>query len=192
MTMQGPSEPSMGTPTGAIPQPPPGGPPDDLDPSEALRLSGRSGDTAVVFRLNRDVPLLHRLAELATDRLEWLIENRRMVAAGGVALVAVVALAATIGGAYRGHPLPITPAAPPRPPVVLPLSAEPAPAPAAAVPAPAPAAAAEVDPAPAARPTPRPRKPRVRATTPAAVPRKTVAAPSAHPGPRLATPPARW
>src|SRR5678815_3565819 len=104
---QGPSEQSMGASLGAVPQPPPGPPndvDDDLDPSQALRLSARSGDTQVVFRLGRDVPFLHRLAAVAADRLEWLSENRRIVIAAVVAVLAVVALTGMIGGAYRGRP----------------------------------------------------------------------------------------
>jgi hypothetical protein len=193
----GPSEQSMGAPVGAVPQPPPGLHPDlasDLEQSQALRLSARSGDTQVVFRLNRDVPFLHRLAELARDRLERLMDNRRLVIAGAIALVAVVTLTAMIGGAYRDPPTPATPPAPAAQvhPVVLPLPAEP--------PAPPPAALEDRgQPAAPSPPATRPHKPRPRLASPklaspatAAARRKAGQAPAAHPSTRPPTPPARW
>ena len=189
----GPSEHSMGASLGAVPQPPPG-PPDELDQSQALRLSARSGDTQVVFRLDRDVPFLHRLAEAAGDRLEWLSENRRIVIAAVVAVLAVVALTGVIGGAYRGHPLPAAPpAAAAHPaPVVLPLP--PAPAVPGIPPVPPAAAAAtapvieEIPEPPPPPPAPRLHKRRVRL---APAPGKSPAA-IAHPSPRPTTAPVRW
>jgi hypothetical protein len=82
----------------------------------------------VVFRLERDVPLVHKLHVLAARAGEQLLENWRMVLAGGVALVAVVALAVMVGGAYwhRPVPAPAAPAAalpPPAPPVAQPAAA---------------------------------------------------------------------
>jgi hypothetical protein len=145
-TMHGPTEPTPGVPAGAIPQPPPPSPRNDPEDPFA-----RSGDTDVVFRLERDVPLVHRLRELAVNGVELLLENWRMVAAGGVALTAVVALAIVVGGAYRAHSAPApaaTPAAPAPPPAVAQPAEAAAPAampPAAAVPVAEPAR-------PAARP----------------------------------------
>ena len=146
-TTQGPTEPASGTPPGAIPQPPPPSPDPAEDPF-------RSGDTAVVFRLERDVPFVHRLHVLATSAGEQLLENWRMVLAGGVALVAVVALAVMVGGAYWHRPAP-APAAraaalpPPAPHVAQPAAAV------APVVVPLPAVASPTEqapPGPAARP----------------------------------------
>jgi hypothetical protein len=214
-TSEGPSEHTIGAAVGAVPQPPnPAG--DfvaDIDPSEPLRLTARSGDTAVVFRLDRDVPLLHRLAEKAADRLERLIENWKIVTAAAVGVLALAALALTIGGAYAERPPPVT-AAPPR-------AATPPPAPALAAPAtptvPAPPAMlhpAEARPAVAAterkpaladhstaRPLPRRTPAHAKASGPShkatALPPKRVrkaaatVVPSAHPGARPIAP-ARW
>jgi len=197
-TTQGPSEPSMGTPLGAVPQPPPGGPPEptEPDPSQSLRLSSRSGDTAVVFRLSRDVPFLHRLRELASDRLERLLENPRMAIAAVVSVLGVGALAVIIGDAYRPHPTPVSAPVPAAHPVVLPLPAQAAPpAQPAQVAAPPAEVEASPEPAPPPRPVPRPRKPRAkvavaRVQAPAPLAGKAQAAPPARP--RLPAPPTRW
>jgi hypothetical protein len=98
------------------------------DHSEALRLEGRSGDTDLVFRLGRDVPFLARLRERLDKLLEWLADNRRMLLAAGVALAALVVLAQIIGGAYRPRQPP-SPAAPIRPPAIVPADPAPSPAP---------------------------------------------------------------
>jgi len=107
-TTHGPIEPTAGTP-GAVPQPPRPfrtGP----DPRDTPEAFARSGDTDVVFRLERDLPLVHRLREAVADRL---FDSWRMVVAAGLGLLALVALAVVVGGAYRGRP-----AAAPTPPTV--------------------------------------------------------------------------
>ena len=154
-TTHGPTEPAAGVPPGAIPQPPPPAPGADPQPDDPAH----SGDTDVVFRLERDVPLVHRLRELAASGVEQLLENWRMVLAGGVALAAVVALAVVVGGAYRNRPVPApAPAAsvPAAPVVPHPAEAPPveAPLPAVAVPA------EEAPPRPAVRVRARPAHPR--------------------------------
>ena len=126
----------VGAPPGAVPQPPPPAPPDTPEPF------ARGGDTDVVFRLERDLPLVHRLRELASKALDGLFENWRMVAAGALGLLALGFLAAVVGGAYGHRPPPAPPpaaalpASPVPAPVLIPLPAEAAPAPAPARPAP--------------------------------------------------------
>src|SRR3954447_14976937 len=103
-TMHGPIEP-MSAPAGAVPQPPsrPGG---IAEAGDTLGSVARSGDTDVVFRLARDVPLVHRLRELASDGLERLLDSWRMVVAGALGLLALGSLAAVVGGAYGHRPPP--------------------------------------------------------------------------------------
>jgi len=129
-------EPVRVPPVGAVPQAP-GGFVKDIDPSEPLRLLSRSGDTAVVFRLDRRLPFLRRLGERAMEGLDRLADHRRVLIAAGAGLLAVGALATMMGGAYRKHPSPHEPApAAVVAPTVVPIEATPA----AAVPdAPAPA-----------------------------------------------------
>jgi hypothetical protein len=122
-------EPVAVPPVGAIPQPPPGGGfVDGIEPSEPLRLLSRSGDTAVVFRLERRLPFLHRLAEQAAQRLDRLLDYRGILIAGGVVLLAVGALALTMGGAYRKPPSHHETPAAAASPLVVPLVAPPVPA----------------------------------------------------------------
>ena len=171
-TTQEPNEPTMGPPPGAIPQPSPG-------PLAADAETARSGDTDVVFRLDRDVPLLHRLRELASNSLDRLFDNRRMVMAGVLAVLALGGLAVTMGGAYRKRP----PVAPPAPPPAL---AQPA---AVVAPPPAPAPVTAVAPVAAPRevapPRPAPRVRPVHARAKGAPAKKATAVPPArpHPGP---------
>jgi hypothetical protein len=139
-TTHGPIEPMAGAP-GAVPKPPrlfrTG--PEAGDPPEFF---ARSGDTDVVFRLERDLPMVHRLRELASAAADRLLDNWRMVAAAGLGLLAVVTLALVVGGAYRGRPTPATltppaaaaPAAPAPTPAAV-LTSRPAAAPQAARPA---------------------------------------------------------
>jgi hypothetical protein len=107
-TTQGPIEPMVGTPPGAIPQPPrpPGSDPEAADPFAP------GGDTDVVFRLERDVPVVHRLRELAAAGVDRLFDSWRMVVAAAVGVLALVALTVMVGGAYRHRPV-VPPAPPP-------------------------------------------------------------------------------
>jgi hypothetical protein len=160
-------EPVTVRPVGAIPQAPAaGGFVNGIDPSEPLHLLSRSGDTAVVFRLDRRLPFLHRLADRAAQLLDRLIDQRRILVAGAVVLLALGALAMTMGRAYRTPPSPHEPspaaaAAPMVVPVVAPPAAAPAPV---ALPTPPPPAVRNST-APAksgvAHRTSRPKKPRV-------------------------------
>jgi hypothetical protein len=157
-------------PVGAIPQAPaPGGPGSDSDSSQSLRLLARSGDTDVVFRLNRRLPFLRHLAEVAAERLDRLADQRRLLIAGAVVLLALGALATVMGGAYRkppaSPPVIVAPVAPPAPgPVSPPVTAPPELASAPDTPAPV---AASVPPPPAKavahRRAVHPRKPHARA-----------------------------
>jgi hypothetical protein len=109
---------------GAVPQPPP--PVIEGWPVDRAGSAARSGDTDVVFRLERDVPLVHRLRELGAAAVDRLFESWRMVAAGGLVLLALGALAVTVGGAYGHRPPPAPPAAVPSPvptPAALPVPA---------------------------------------------------------------------
>jgi hypothetical protein len=148
-------EPSTGAPVGAVPQAPAPGFISTIDPSEPMRLLSRSGDTDVVFRLERPLPFLRHLGEASADRLDRLADYRRILIAGAVVLVAVVALALVMGGAYRKAPshadmkvaVPAAVAA-----VAMPVAVAP--------PLPSPVAAAPVEtPAPAVRATPRAKAP---------------------------------
>jgi hypothetical protein len=101
-TTHGPIEPTAGAP-GAIPQAPrPFG--TGPDPRDAPETFSRSGDTDVVFRMERDLPLVHRLREAASGAADRLLDNWRMVVAAGLGLLALVALAVVVGGAYRSQP----------------------------------------------------------------------------------------
>jgi hypothetical protein len=103
----------------------------------------------MVFRLERDVPVVGRLREVAAEFLDRLSESWRMVAAGGVGLLALGFLATVVGGAY-GHRTPAAPA----PATALPSPPPPMPEPTSPVPAPAPAATADQLAAAPARPVP--------------------------------------
>jgi hypothetical protein len=98
-------EQTRGAPIGAIPQTTPTTSNElPVDQTERWSSEARSGDTEVVFRLERDVPMLRRLKQLCADGLDRLIEHRRILVAGVLVTAAVVALASLMGGAYRDRP----------------------------------------------------------------------------------------
>jgi hypothetical protein len=148
-TTDGSTEPAAG----AIPQP--GS--ERVDATEALRLTSRSGDTDVAFRLDRERPWWRQVMPLVREGVYRLTSRQRWLAAGGLALV----LAVTIPILATRGPDPV--ASPPGPPAV---AREPAklvaPVPAQPIAAPPPVVAQPVVSEPA-RPTParvRPAPPR--------------------------------
>jgi hypothetical protein len=92
-------------PAQAPPAPPPGAIPEEARDPDAAHPANRSGDTDLVFRLGRDVPLLRTLRARLDRVVEWLVDNRRILLAAGLVLAALVVLAQVIGGAYH-HPPP--------------------------------------------------------------------------------------
>jgi hypothetical protein len=160
-----------GAPPGAVPQPPPvlGTAPEPADPADGF---ARGGDTDVVFRLERDIPLVRRLRELASTAADGLFESWWMVLAGAVGLLALGALAAMLGGAYRGRK-PVAPAPATAPAAAPTLTTMPRP--------PAPIPVEQLAPPPPAR-----HRPHLARTRTAVVKKPTQAVP--HPGARPGAP----